>query len=196
MEASDCRERKAALRAQAAAARDALPLDRRRSADTRIRERLLSLDAWQRAQTVFLYVSFRSEVDTHDLLAEALAAGKRVLAPRVVRERGMIEACRIESAADLQPGRWGILEPPADPERVADPLSIDLVAVPGLAFDLRGGRVGYGAGYYDRYLAGTRPDCVRAALAYEVQVVPEVPCGPGDERMHLILTEERLIRVG
>ena len=188
------REPKAELRRRAAAARDALDPTARGAADRVVRERLFSLPEWARAHTVFVYVSFRSEVDTMGILAEALASGRRVLVPRVDRDRHEIEASEIESLAGLVPGTWGILEPKDPGARAARPTEIDLVAVPGLAFDARGGRLGYGAGYYDRYLPHTRPDCTRAALAYEAQLVAHVPCRRGDQRMHLVVTEERVVR--
>lgn len=176
------------------AVRDAFPAEAKAAADRAICARLFALPEWQAAHTVFLYVSFRSEVDTHVLLAAALESGRRVLVPRVVRPVREIEACEVHSLQDLAPGTWGILEP-AHPRRVAHPQEVDLVVVPGLAFDAQGGRIGYGGGFYDRYLKRVRPDCVRVGLAYEVQLVPKVPCGPKDARVHLVVTEARVIRV-
>ncbi len=191
---SELREAKAALRARMIAARDAWAPEVRAAAGDAIRERLLALPEWAGAGTLFLYVSFRAEIDTRGLLAAAFAAGRRVLVPRVERARREIEAYETLSLDDLVPGQWGILEP--GPEaRPADPAEIDLVVAPGLAFDAHGGRLGYGAGYYDRYLRRTRPDCTRAGIAYEAQMVPEVPCGPDDERMHLVITEAGVHRI-
>lgn len=198
----DLRQAKAELRARMAAARDAIPPAERARASAAILERLLALPEWQAAGTVFVYVSFRSEVDTRGILSAALARGRvcgparksRVLVPRVVRARGEIDACEIYSLDDLAPGGWGILEP-ADPAApAADPSEVDLVILPGLAFDAAGARLGYGAGYYDRYLRRTRPDCARVAVAYQAQILPEVPAGPHDERVGAIVTEDRVYR--
>ncbi|NLC56563.1 MAG: 5-formyltetrahydrofolate cyclo-ligase [Armatimonadetes bacterium] len=185
------RAAKAELRRQAGALRDALSPAEREAASRAIHERLVALPEWAAARSVFLYVSFRSEVDTRHLLQTALESGREVLVPRVERARGEIEACPITSLTELVPGTWGILEPRSP---AADPTRIDLVVAPGLAFDAQGTRLGYGAGYYDRYLRRVRPACVRAALAYEAQIVPEVPCLPGDERLHLVVTEARVLR--
>jgi 5-formyltetrahydrofolate cyclo-ligase len=90
---------------------------------------------------------------------------------------------------DTRPGRWGIREP--DPARcpAIDPLEVDLVLLPGVAFDRRGGRLGYGAGFYDRLLTRLRTDCVRVAGAFSLQVVAEVPLEPHDQRFQCLVTE-------
>lgn len=190
----DCRHVKAELRAQLRARRDALRPDERSAADAAIRARLLELPEWHAARVLFVYVSFGSEVDTRGVITTALASGQQVLVPRVVRARGAMEACPIASLDQLAPGVWGILEPL--PEiAAAPPAQIDLVVAPGLAFDPSGARLGYGAGYYDRYLCRVRPDCVRAALAYEAQILPAVPYTPTDEPMEIVLTERHVYRV-
>lgn len=184
---------KTALRKRMAYQRDSLMPEDRAAASEAITARLLALPEWAAARTLFLYLSFRSEVSTRALLLAALESGRRVLAPRVNRQQRTMDACAVFSPADLAPGAWGILEPTAAAP-VVDPREIDLVIAPGLAFDAAGGRLGYGAGFYDRYLRQVRPDCARAGLAFEMQRVPAVPCSSTDERLNLLVTERGVYR--
>jgi len=187
---SSLRAAKAELRARMTALRDALPAAWRAEADHAITQRLLSGPEWTGVRVVFAYVSFRSEVGTRAILTAALESGRALLVPRVDRERREMQACRIHSLDELVPGSWGILEPAeATP---MEPAQIDLIVMPGLAFDRQGRRLGYGAGYYDRFLHGVRPDCVRLGLAYEVQLLPAVPAGTSDERVSRVITEAGL----
>lgn len=181
---------KAALRADVLRARVALSGCLREQADREIAARFLALEAFKHARTVLFYASYRGEVATQPLVKTALAAGKRTALPRVDRRRLAMDACLISAWDDLQPGAYGILEPPASSLVLAAD-GIDLIVVPGVAFDATGARVGYGAGYYDRYLA--RTGGCRAALAYELQVVASVPAGPYDALMDYIITERRAI---
>ncbi len=120
------------------------------------------------------------------MIAEALAEGKRVLCPRVVRRPRGLESYAIRSLDDLAPGTRGLWEPdPARAERTDE--APDLIVVPGLAFDQNGGRIGYGAGFYDRLLAVTPG--VRAALAYSLQLIEEIPVEPHDALVHWVVTE-------
>jgi 5-formyltetrahydrofolate cyclo-ligase len=178
------------LRAEARSRRDGQ--ENRPQLSRQIRQRLTALAEYSQAATVMLYVSFRSEVETHDLLAAACAAGKRVVVPYCVADR--LELFRLESLAELAPGTMGILEPAAELRRRADrriaAAEIDLVVAPGLAFDRRGGRIGYGKGYYDRLLREVRPDAAVVAVAFECQVFAAVPLLPHDVRMDKIVTEQ------
>jgi len=100
---------------------------------------------------------------------------------------------RLRSMAELEPGRFGILEPRSElrqsTERQATIQEVDLVVVPGVAFDRRGGRLGHGRGYYDRLLAQARPDTLLVGLAYECQILPETPILPGDIPVDKLITE-------
>lgn len=129
---------KTALRKRMAYQRDSLMPEDRAAASEAITARLLALPEWAAARTLFLYLSFRSEVSTRALLLTALESGRRVLAPRVNRQQRTMDACAVFSPTDLAPGAWGILEPTAAAP-VVDPREIDLVIAPGLAFDAGGG---------------------------------------------------------
>jgi 5-formyltetrahydrofolate cyclo-ligase len=189
------RAAKEALRARVLAARDALAPEARRAASAAILAALGGLEAWHGARRVLAYASFGSEPDTAALNQAVLARGAALVLPRVDRAiRGLTLHRVADPAADLRPGTWGILEP--DPGRcpAVEPATVDLVVVPGVAFDATGGRLGYGGGYYDRLLAEVPASAARIALAFELQVVDRVPAGPADRRVDLIVTERRTVR--
>lgn len=146
------------------------------------------LPEFQAARTVMFFASFRSEVDTLTMVKAALSAGKRVILPKVKgKELALFEIADLER--DTLPGAWGIPEPL---ERHPVPVeTADLMIVPGLAFDQKGNRLGYGAGFYDRILPHYHRTTV--ALAFEVQIVPAVPVTDLDIPVHKIVTEARTI---
>ncbi|MFQ5736296.1 MAG: 5-formyltetrahydrofolate cyclo-ligase [Thermodesulfobacteriota bacterium] len=145
------------------------------------------------ASGLSLYSSFRNEVLTDEVFRAAALGGKDVCYPRVVRGGGRhLEFFRVSHLGELCPGSYEIPEP-GEHEEAVDPAAFDLVVVPGVAFDTKGGRLGYGKGYYDRALAQIRCDVV--ALAYDFQVIDgEIPVEPHDVRVSAIITEKRIIR--
>jgi 5,10-methenyltetrahydrofolate synthetase len=187
-------ESKSALRTRTLSARASLGSEARAEASLAIAGHLLRLPALFTSGTVSAYVGFDTEIDTAPFLAAILAQGKRLVLPRVVdvesRERRHLVLHQVgDVARDTRPGRWGIREPDPDLCPVVDPLDIDLVLLPGVAFDRSGGRLGYGAGFYDRLLGSMRPDCIRVAAAFSIQVVPAVPLEPHDQRVQRLVTE-------
>ncbi|MDA8086163.1 MAG: 5-formyltetrahydrofolate cyclo-ligase [Nitrospiraceae bacterium] len=164
----------------------------RAAKDSAIKERLLGMDVFKTAKTVVLYASFKSEADTHALIEGRLKAGVRVILPRVEGEElGLYEITSMDR--DLRPGMMGIPEPAGD-VRGADINEADIIIVPGVAFDLAGGRLGYGKGYYDRLLALRRGNIPLAALAYEEQIWEgPLPLSPHDINMDCVVTEKRTI---
>lgn len=160
-------------------------------------KRFLSLPEYQAADTVMWYLHCRAEVRTLPALREELATSKRCVVPYcTVDERGdnMLGLWRMRDLAELEPGKWGILEPPRErwlePERQVAPAELDLVMVPGVAFDRCGGRLGNGAGYYDRLLAEVRSDTVLAGVCYEAQLFDRVAMSRHDVYMDLVITEQ------
>ena len=184
---------KLASRRRALAARDALPDAERARLSVAICARAAALPELTAAATIMLFAAFRSEVDTGCLLSWALERGKTVCFPRVLGPRRMAAYRVTDPATDLVPGTWGIPEPRVGLEEVPADL-MDVVVVPGAAFDAAGRRCGYGGGYYDTYLPRTRAGVPRVALAFEAQLVDELPCEPHDLTVGAVVTEARLIR--
>jgi len=181
------------LRRRALAARDALPGAERARLSALVCARAAALPELVAAATIMLFASFRSEVETAALFWWALKAGKTVCAPRVLAPRLMAAYLIADPEADLVPGAWGIPEPREGLVEVP-PERMDVVVVPGAAFDAAGRRCGYGGGFYDAYLARTRPGIPWVALAFEGQLVDELPCEPHDLAVGAIVTEARVIR--
>jgi 5-formyltetrahydrofolate cyclo-ligase len=158
----------------------------------------MDLPEYKRAGTVLWYVSHGDELPTRDAIRRELDRGREVLVPYV--DGPGLRLWRLRALEELRPGAFGILEPPpalrGAAAREAAPERIDLVVVPGVAFDPLGRRIGSGQGFYDRLLARLRADCVRAGLCYEAQVVDRVPAEPHDQPMDLVVTERRVIRTG
>jgi 5-formyltetrahydrofolate cyclo-ligase len=176
------------------AGRARLPLQERALASRAIAERLGSLPAWRAARTVVLYASMGAEVETADLARRALLEGKRVVWPRLATPGPAMEFAEC-AAADLAAGATRALEPPATAP-VVPGREVDLVAVPGIAFDTRGGRLGRGRGHYDATLAHLPRSAFRVGLAFESQIVPAVPTEPHDERLDALVTEARVVQAG
>ncbi len=159
--AQSIQEKKDALRAKYLKIRDELPTEYRARESEKIFQQLVESDEFARADAIFTYVSYRSEVDTHALLEYALGSGKRVAAPLCVPRTREMRWHAISSLGELHVGAYGILEPRAQEQtRVNPPCHAEmmhtahaLAIVPGVAFDARGNRLGYGGGYYDKFLS-------------------------------------------
>jgi len=185
---------KSALRRAARAARDGIAAPARRAAATATaahidRELLSSLPA---GATVVLYAAKGSEIATDDLAAAALARGLALAYPRIVAGTRRL-SFHLAGPGDLRPGTFGIPEPPASAPAIEADWA-ELVFLPGLAFDRRGVRLGWGQGHYDTTLAGT--DVFRVGLAYDSQLVDEIPDDEHDIPVHMIATEVGLHRPG
>lgn len=185
---------KAQLRAAARAARDATPADERAAADAAIAQAVLESNAFAQAPCVLTYCSMGSEVDTHAIIREALRRGKTVALPRCRRGERALDWHVIEQLEDAVPGYFGIREPADDPATLLDPTSCGpdaLALVPGLLFDDEGFRLGYGGGFYDRFLPSFPGNAM--GLAREAQRVESLQSLDGvdalDCPIHLLATE-------
>lgn len=176
------------VRTEAKARRDALlPAEIRRLSE-KITARLVADEKYIRANTVLCYASFGSEVDTRRLCRRALSDGKRLYLPRCIKETREMEVCPVGDLSELVRGAYGILEPTSAAVAYDVP---DFVVVPGVAFDENLGRMGYGAGYYDRFLAKSR--AVKCMIAFETQRVERAAFEPTDIAMDMIVTEGEII---
>ncbi len=158
-----------------------------------IGERLKGLKEYSEARVIGLFASFGSEVQTSGIIEDALGRGKMVVLPRVDRAEGLLKLYWIQSLSELSPGTMGIPEPEPLAEREVKGHILELVVVPGVAFDERGGRIGYGGGYYDRLLAPLKGRVPIVAVGFEEQMVHEVPLMAHDVRVDIIVTESRVI---
>jgi 5-formyltetrahydrofolate cyclo-ligase len=143
------------------------------------------------SRTLLTYMSFHSEVSTRQFLAAARADGKRLAVPYCVGDR--LELFRLQDGDELAPGTLGILEPRQElrgrADRRLDLGELDLIVVPGLAFDLQCGRIGYGKGYYDRLLRQISPETAAVGVAFHCQIFREVPVLAYDVRVDKVVTE-------
>ncbi|MDZ4858978.1 MAG: 5-formyltetrahydrofolate cyclo-ligase [Candidatus Hydrogenedentes bacterium] len=183
-------ETKPEIRARMLALRRALPEAEACERSARVREQVYRLAEFQRATRVFTYVSSKvREVDTLTIIADLLSSGREVACPHVALD-GVMTWRRIPSMSALTPGKFGVLEPGSACEPIeADASSV--VLVPGIAFTISGDRLGYGKGYFDRFLA--RYPGVSIGLAYDLQVVPQIPREPHDVRLHMLVTESQSV---
>lgn len=182
---------KQVLREASLAARRSLSAAERSSRSHLIAERAIALQAFARARTVALYVAMGAEVDPADIARAALRDGKVLAYPRTdERQRRLTFATC--SAGEFVDGAYRSREPPSTAADI--PLSaIDLIVVPGVAFDPRCRRLGRGRGHYDATLGSLSPAAVRVGLGFEVQLVPEVPQEPHDVPLDVVVTESRVL---
>jgi len=188
---------KRVLRKEIFARRDSLTAEEILAKSRDIAQQLARLPFYQKeeSQTIMFFLSFRSEVETREMVEDNLARGNRVLVPKSLpEERKLIPSQLLDFEKDLAPGAYDIPEPRPEALRPVNPEHIDLLIVPGVAFDLQGNRLGYGGGYYDRFFERLRPGVPLVALAFELQIVRQVPVEPWDRRMDWLVTEKRVIQ--
>jgi len=170
--------------------------------DGLLRERLFQSKAYQDCMNLFIFVSFQSEVDTHEIIRQALAQGKRVYVPRV--ETNTMDFYKITSLEGLIPSNYGVLEPIKleanryKEESLMDSNSIshNLMLLPGLAFDKKGNRIGYGAGFYDKYFAThLKIAFYKIALGYDFQIFEGIPADEYDIKVDTIITPSQTINI-
>lgn len=154
----------------------------------KITERLISMSEYENAKRIYAYVSYNQEVSTAGFIRKAIADGKCVLVPRVYGD--IMKYHVIKSLNELKPGAYGILEPDND---ITDDVFEGFMLLPGLAFDEKKHRMGYGGGFYDKYLSEHK-NHFKVALAYDFQVFDNIPAEEFDVPADVIVTEDRVIR--
>jgi 5-formyltetrahydrofolate cyclo-ligase len=184
------------LRKQILGARDLMSASERHEKSGSAVQNFWSLPQMKHWSTLFIYVNFRSELETLELIHLCLSQGKRVVVPLVDASAVSMIPLQIQDPEkDLVPGYYGIPEP--DPQkslRVAA-REIDAAIIPGSVFDINGGRLGYGGGYYDRFLVNDAPQAKRVGFAFEMQVIENVPVQPHDQPLDILITEKRIVNI-
>ncbi|MBN1613943.1 MAG: 5-formyltetrahydrofolate cyclo-ligase [Deltaproteobacteria bacterium] len=184
------------IRKRILAARDALSKENIGEMSGRICERVVLLQAIRDCAVLMAFLSFGSEVETDAIIEWAWQQDKRVCVPRCRPGERRIDPHRIKSYDDLEPGSFGIREPKPEMATLQPIADIDAALVPAVAFDRRGYRVGYGGGYYDRFLPELPTQTIRVGLAFSCQLVEAIPAGAHDVPVDMIVTEKEVITTG
>ena len=188
------RDEKKELRKHCAALRDGMEEEVKRAADQRILRLLCSLSSYRFAPAVLLYAPIKSEIDVTPLMEAVLSSGKILALPLCEKEPGIMTFRQITDVKELQEGHFGVKEPPQDapllPHRLLKDKSA-LLVVPALAFDKKGYRLGYGKGYYDRFLSEFGG--VSAGLVYRSLLFESLPKGYYDRKVDLLISESGVI---
>ncbi len=159
------------------------------------KEKLYSMPLFKKSKNILTYVSFNNEVDTISIIKELLTKKeKNVLVPYVDKDK-LVQISKINSFDDLEPKTFGILEPRENKIKNFDINELDLVVVPGIAFDKNGHRIGYGYGYYDKFLKNLNKNTAKIALAFDFQIVDKIPEEKHDVPMDIIVTEKRILKI-
>lgn len=192
MSVGDIRPIKATLREQYKTLRREMPPEIKAQRDRQIAGRVAALWQYKRCRQLLTYVSTPIEVDTLEIIRRALADGKKVAVPRCVPGTRDMEFYWINGVEELEPGTFGVLEPRPDPKRKVTDFSNGLCLVPALCYDWRGYRLGYGKGYYDRFLAGFGGHMI--GVCYSDCIRRKLPHGRFDRPVELLVTDRYLRR--
>jgi 5-formyltetrahydrofolate cyclo-ligase len=178
---------KKALREYAKSLRESITYEQKKLYDETIFNKVIKSEEYKYSQIIFVFVSFGSEVDTHKIIIKALEDKKIVCVPKVINKKEGMKSVAITSIQELERSKYGILEP-RDLNNEVNPSSIDLVLVPGLLFDTTGGRIGYGAGYYDKFLKLLTKESNIIGIGYKAQCIDKVPMEEHDVFLDYIIT--------
>lgn len=185
---------KTSLRQKIMKLRQDLDPEMSRRYSMQISNRLFDMELFKNAYSIMAYMSFRNEVDTNQIIQYSLNEDKRIIIPITQKESRTLLLSEIRNPeSELIPGSFGILEPLPDRIRPFAKEDLDLILVPALAYDPRGFRLGYGAGYYDRFLSTLEKPVPTVGLAFEIQVLSKVPIEATDIPVDYIVTENRII---
>lgn len=169
--------------------RDSLNQNEKNIYDKKIIEYFIGLEQYEKAKDICIYVNFKSEINTKAIIEIALRDGKTIYAPRIKKNRDM-EFIKIKSLGDLEKNKMGILEPKLN--LIESVKKVDINILPGLAFDLKGGRIGYGGGYYDRYFQNI--DCLNISLCYAIQIIEKIPMEKHDIKYDYLICEKGILK--
>ena len=182
------------IRKQILKERDLLSLEYRKEADEKIFQKLISRKEYKEAELILSYINYKSEVDTKKLIIKAFSDQKRVAVPKVLNNKGEMEFYEITSFEEVVSGYKGIEEPDIigkSPVNLKKEPGKVLVIMPGAAFDSKCNRIGYGGGFYDRYLEKySCNNLIAIALCYQVQIVEKIESEIFDQKPSMVLTEK------
>lgn len=167
--------------------RKALPKEKKKNLDEIIFNKVISSEYYKKAKNIFIFVSMGDEVDTINIIKHALKDNKSICVPRVISKLKGMETVEIKTLEELKPGKFGILEPKAG-NNIINAEVIDLVLLPGLAFDKAGGRLGYGGGFYDRYLLNLNKNVPKVGIGFDFQIIDKVIMEKYDNYIDGIIT--------
>ncbi|MGG7142133.1 5-formyltetrahydrofolate cyclo-ligase [Clostridium nigeriense] len=188
------KENKKDLRNKILSIRDLLNIEEKDIMDNKILNELISTDLYKKAKSIFIYLSFGSEIDTNKIINKALEDKKEVYIPKIYKFDKSMKAIRLNSFKDLKKNTMGILEP-IDDSNFIEKENIDLIIVPGVVFDFKGNRIGYGGGYYDRYLEPIKEFKNKMVLAYDLQIVDFIEQEDHDVTFDYIITNTKFRKI-
>lgn len=183
---------KSLIRGEILEIRSKLEKNKHKKMSDEVISRLKSSKFYKEADNIMCFISFKDEIDTHGFIKSALKDGKNILVPITLSKNKELKASQLKNFDELELGFYNILTPKKDFIRYWEPEEIDLIIVPGLAFDLEGYRVGFGGGYYDRFLSNLK-HIRKISIAFDFQVLDYVPKESFDIPVDYIFTEERII---
>lgn len=164
-----------------------------RDASLKVLWQILSLEEFLLAERIGLYAACHHEIETAPLFSKAHSLRKEIFYPAVDSKNQKVHFYRVRSLKELEPGYARILEPSKRTHPLRDVNFLNMIVIPGVAFDKKGNRIGFGLGFYDKLLETYRGR--RIALAYEFQLCDSLPSQPKDQRVDVIVTEERILRI-
>lgn len=192
--------------------RNNIPKEVRDIKSQEIFDKLIDTEIYKSSKNIMCFVSYGSEVDTHKFITHSLKEGKTILVPIIIKKEKdsplddnpktnkflnqIMKCSKINSLDELKPNSMGILEPTKESINIVDECILDLIIVPGTAFDIKGNRMGYGGGFYDRFIDGLDDRGLpkyKLGICFDEQILDEVPTDIFDEKMDLIITDQRII---
>ncbi|GAA0818205.1 5-formyltetrahydrofolate cyclo-ligase [Clostridium tertium] len=187
------KEEKKVLRNKILEIRDSLNNNEKELMDNKIFNELINTDLYKRAINIFIYISFSNEINTRNIIEKAFKDKKNVFIPKVYKNDKLMKAIKLNSIDELKKNSMGILEP-IDDSNYIEKENIDLIVVPGVVFDKECNRIGYGGGYYDRYLKDIKSKENKIALAYDLQIVDKIESEVHDIKVDYIITNTRALK--
>ena len=187
------KEDKKILRNKVLSIRNSLDKIVKESMDQEIYNKLITSDLYKKSNNIFVYLSFGSEIETKNIINKAIEDKKKVYIPKIYKEDKSMKAIRLKSFNDLKENSMGVLEP-IDDSNYINKKDIDLILVPGVVFDFNGNRIGYGGGYYDRYLKDIQEIRNKLVLAYDFQIIDSINPESHDVVFDYIITNTEFIK--